>query len=277
MPARPAPAFLLPILLALTAGCGGSGTPMTQSASPYTFSGDWGTRLPPGVAPGNAPIGAFVGTLSASNGMISGMLTPLFSNSIAPACGSTSFTPAPVSGTIDSGGNLTLTLPVGGGTATLTATLSTNPETLVNGMYKVTGGTCAMPSTAMQIGQFAPLTGTYSGTFNAVNLLSGQPLAGTSTAITAVLTQSTTPNSNGQFPITGMVTVTGACSASFSFSSDSFVWGGNLLGFGDPSYGLGAASDPAGISAIALFTNDVGGKQCPYNNQYTFEGTLTRQ
>jgi len=192
------------------------------------------------------------------------------------ACTTPSATPIAVTGTVDSSGNLTITLPVAGGTATLTAALSTNPETEATGSYKIVGGTCAMPPTAMQIAQYAPLNCTYTGTFNEYNS-SGQPVAGTVSAITAILAQSITPNSNDQYPVTGMVTVTGACTATFTLSN-SIVWGG-VLEASDPSfsYTFGGASDPTATTLQSFFISENSSASCPFTYNQVFIGVLARQ
>ena len=115
-------------------------------------------------------------------------------------------------GTLDANNNLTLTAPITAGsstgTATITATLGSNPQTLADASIQIVGGgSCAMPATPSTIAQFAPVTGTYTGTFNVPNT-GNVPVAGTNITVTAVLTQSTTANASGQYPITGTVNVT---------------------------------------------------------------------
>jgi hypothetical protein len=272
------PTLFISTLLAL--GCGGvkpTGITTTAPPNPYTFSGEWGTQLAPSVSPASTPIEAFLGTLSASNGVVTGSLVALPNSTVVGvACTAPSITPVAVAGTIDSSGNLSITLPVAGGTATLTATLSTNVETEAAGSFKIVGGTCAMPSTAMQIAQYAPLNGTYVGTFSEYNT-SGQPVTGTAATITAVLTQSTTPDASDQYLVTGMVTATGACSASFTLSN-SISWGGTLEAFGSPINDiLAATSDPTATTLDGLFTSENSTTSCPFTYNQIFLGTLTRQ
>jgi hypothetical protein len=195
---------------------------------------------------------------------------------IGVACTTPTLTPISVSGTVDSSGNLTITLPVGGGTATLTATLGTNLETEAAGSLKIVGGTCEMPSTAMQIAQYAPISGTYMGTFNEYNSLA-QPIAGTATTITAVLAQSATPNASDQYAVTGTVTATGACSATFQLSN-SIALGGILVASGSPINDLLAvSSDPPATTLDGLFSSENSSTSCPFNYNQIFQGTLTRQ
>lgn len=261
-------ALLLPFAALL--GCGS--TAPISPASNYSFSGDWGIRATTNIT--TVPITQFLGVLSASGGVVSGSLTPL--GNVGTACFAPSLTPITVSGTVDSSGNLTVTLPVAGGTATLTAAVSSNPDTLATGTYQIVGGTCAMSSNSMAISQYAPLNGTYTGTFNIPNSY-GLPSPGTAITVTAVLAQSTAANANAQFPITGTVTTTGACATSFTLSSSSVVWGGGLIGIGASTI-LGGDFDPTGSTTqVAVFTNETASANCPYSSSQIFDGPLTRQ
>jgi hypothetical protein len=269
------PTLILSSLFAL--GCGGvkpTGT-ITTPTFPYTFSGDWGAQFVSATSPAAVPIIEFLGTLAASNGVVTGGLIPIPS-SVTSACLTPSLTPVPVSGTVDSSGNLTITLPVAGGTATLTAALATNVETYAAGSYKVVGGTCAMPSTAMQIAQYAPLNGTYKGTFNLLNS-SGLPITGNTITVTAMLTQSISPNANGQFPVTGTISTAGVCTASITLTN-AYVTGGLLFSEDTSfSYNLSAGFDPTGTTAlVGLFIVETSSTACPFTQQQ-FEGTLIRQ
>lgn len=270
----------LPVLLVsalLAVGCGGAkptGT-TTTPPSPYTFSGDWRAQLAPLINPASVPIIEFVGTLSASNGVVTGGFIPIPSGATS-ACLTPTLTPITVTGTVDSSGNLAITLPMAGGTATLTATLATNVETEAAGSFKIVGGTCAMPSTAMQIAQYTPLSGTYKGTFNLLNS-SGLPTTGNPITVTAMLAQSSTPNADDQYAVTGTVSTTGACSANITLAN-GYVLGGLLISEDTTfSYSLSAGFDPTGTTAlVGLFIVDTSSTACPFTQQI-FEGTLTRQ
>jgi hypothetical protein len=253
--------FLLP--LAALLACGSNG-PLVSAVPTYTFSGDWGATST--FVSLSIPIAGFFGSLSASGGTVSGTLVPITNAS----CGAAS-TGIAVSGSVDASGNLTVTLPVGGGTASLNATLAANPQTLVGGSYQIVGGTCAMSVTPMTIAEYAPLDGTYTGTFNILTT----PTSGTATNVTAVLTQSITPNANGMFPVTGTVTTSGACTASFTLSN-SVVWGGFLTASDSSGYYVVVGSfNPAGTTAqLAVFANKNATTGCP---SWEFAGALTRQ
>jgi hypothetical protein len=264
-------AFLLPLATLLACGSNPAATPPVSNYP--SFSGDW--RAYTTANPTSTPINGFVGVLSASGGTVSGSLIP-FPYPTSP-CLSIGTTPIPVAGTISSSGNMTITLPVAGGTATLNATLTSNLETLVSGTYQIVGGSCAMSAAPMQVAEIAPLNGTYTGTVSVLDSF-GLPNPSTATNITAALTQSTAPNAEDMYPVTGTVTATGACALSFTLSANSFVWGGTLLaGDSSGSYSLAGSFDPTGTtSPVAVFSTLTSSSSCPYAGQY-FDGTLTRQ
>ena len=143
-------------------------------------------------------------------------------------------------GTLDASNNLTLTAPVAGGTATITATLGSNPQTWADASYQIDGGSCAMPATPMTIAQIAPVTGTYIGTFTQPSFSGTDvPIAGGNITVTAVLTQSTTASANGLFPLTGTITTTGAVTGTTTITGNvgggSFSTNSSVLAFGDVS------------------------------------------
>jgi hypothetical protein len=189
-------AFLFPLTFLL--GCTVPTTPTTYA----NFAGNWGAYG------SDAPINVFFGALQLSNGSVTGTLLPTYRGPSNVTC-APSGQPTAVTGTLDANNNLTLTLPVAGGTATITATLANNPQTPITGSYTLVGGNCPMPATPIVISQYAPATGTYTGTLSqAIN-------PANTISVTAVLTQSTTADGVG-FPLTGTVTATGACNTSFT-------------------------------------------------------------
>jgi hypothetical protein len=236
-------------------------TPASPSAITADLSGGWFISVDYTLP--NAtfqyiypPVQGFGGLLQFANGTVSGILAPYVSLS---SCGTVS-SPTAVTGTIDANNNLTLTLPVGGGTATITATLGTNPQALVDGSFKVVGGFCSMSATPMTMAQYAPVTGTYTGTFSVPNS-DGVPTSGTTITLTAVLTQSTTANSGGAYPVTGTFTVTGACTDSGTFAS--------VFSSQTPPYLFGSSS-PSGDGIFdAVFSST----KCTLS----YQGSLIRQ
>lgn len=174
-----------------------------------------------------------------------------------------------VTGTIDANNNLTLTIPISGGTATLTATIAT-PESYTPGTWQITGGACAMPSTAIQIAEFAPPTGTYTGVVNVLDTATGLPVAGTATNITAALNQSTAPNADGEFPLSGTVTATGACTISFPITNEVVAGGVFMPASSNTGLVLGGGVLPTATMLFADLLPSTCGSQ-------VYSGILTRQ
>jgi hypothetical protein len=85
-----------------------------------------------------------------------------------------------------------------------------------------------MPSTAIEMAQFAPATGTYTGVLNVIDLTTHLPIPGTATNVTATLVQATTPNADGQFPLSGTITASGACTGTFPITNE-VVMGGEFM------------------------------------------------
>jgi hypothetical protein len=247
-------------------------TPATTTPSPTTgtLSGNWGINS---VSLGfnrtdNLVFYGFGGALQFSNGSVAGNLAPIWGgtgSTVGVACelGNNGASPA-FTGILDASNNLTLTGQIAGGTATITAVLSGNPQTLAAGSYQVVGGPCAMTATPMTIAQYAPITGTYKGT-----LYEGWGAYGTlpsnSVTVTEVLAQSTTANANSQFPITGTVSIVGGpCAGTLSFTRPTS--GGNFI---DNSVWVGDSTNPN--ASIINAWNGV-----PYCTDL-IQGTLTRQ
>jgi hypothetical protein len=219
----------------------------------------------------------FGGSLQFSNGAVTGTLTS-YINQEASCYGQyivDNTATVAVTGTLDASNNLTLTVPVARGTATITATLGSNPQTLADGSFQIVGGDCPMSATPMTIAQYAPVTGTYTGTFNEAYSGDNVPFSGTDITVTAVLTQSTTANSSGIFPLTGTLNVTGACTGSIPLPSGtvqgSNVWSSNV----GAGLGLIFSSDPTASTLTSTFY-DVGTNfSGPCRSGY--QGTLVRQ
>jgi hypothetical protein len=259
--------------------CAMSATPMVISGAPTTtytaasptpitatLSGNWQAYANYTLPNFNfqytyPPVQGFAGVLQFANGTVSGILAP---NTVPSFC--VPYSPTAVTGTIDANNNLTLTLPVGTGTATITATLGTNPQALVDGSFKVVGGFCAMTATPMTFAQYTPVTGTYTGTFSVPNT-DGAPTSGTIIALTTFLTQSSTPNSSGAYPVTGTYTVTGACTDSGSFTGMTVAGGGIGNSAAQELFGSVSPSGDGIYEAFFSSTNCGG----PY------QGSLTRQ
>ncbi len=266
--------FLLPLGALLACGSNPSST------APPTLSGNWEADSIQFLNyPGVPTLIHFAGPLQFSNGTVTGTMTAtvyggVYANgSLAPGCGP-SGPPTSVTGTLDTNNNFTLSVPVAGGMATLTANLSTTPNSIVSGSFQIVGGSCAAGASTMSFAQYTPVTGTYSGTL----VVSNDPVI--KIQMTAVLIQSITPT-NGQYPLSGTVSVTGACDTSFILNTaDSFVIGNSLAASTTPlpvTLGpvLTGTTDPTtnriSFVSFVYVTQPLSPCVGPYN------GTLTRQ
>jgi hypothetical protein len=210
---------LLPLAALLACGSNPSSSSGTASS---TLSGNWEADSTQFLAnSGVLTLIHFAGPLQFTNGLVTGTMTAEINQGNAPGCATTG-PPTAVTGTLDANNNFTLSVPVAGGTATLTAMLSTTPNATVAGIFQIAGGSCAAGASTMSIAQYTPVTGTYTGSL----VVTSDPVIKVN--VTAILTQSTTP-ANGQYPLSGTVTVTGTCNASFTLNAaDSFVAGDSI-------------------------------------------------
>jgi hypothetical protein len=249
------PGFILLIWLGALLGCGTTPTSTTTASSSLNLAGDWAVLVPvntlvPITLP--TPVADFLGALQSSAGTVTGTFHAL-SPSLTPCVPYTQ--DLPVSGTIDPSNKLTLTIPIAGGTATITAAITT-PESYTNGTWQIVGGSCAMPLTAIQMAEFAPVTGTYTGVFNVIDTTTGLPVSGTATNVTTALVQATTPNADGQFLLSGTITTSGACTIN-SPINDEFVSGGVIQPFvyANPGVILTGGIIPTGTTLAGGFSS----------------------
>jgi hypothetical protein len=213
-------ALALPLIC--LSGCGGSAPTPPATVFP-NITGNWqfevgnaGSGLPVTIG---SPIADLSGSLSSTGGKVTGTLTSL-SVSVTPCIGSN--VDIQVSGTIDSSGNLSLTAPIAGGVATMTALVTTNPLSFFEGTYQVIGGPCAQTSVPLASIEVPNVSGTYFGTLTQV----APPGAGSLT-LKATLMESTTPNADGKYPLSGSVTYSGDCSGTISLDN-YLVFGINI-------------------------------------------------
>jgi hypothetical protein len=262
-------ALLMPVAAMVACGSG-SAPPNSVTGTYLSLNGNWEAIGTSGIPPAlTTPIAAFMGALQSSGGVVTGTLRAFdASNFLNPCVPYTQGLAA--TGTLSSSGNLVLTVPISGGTATITATFGSNLQTFTQGTWQISGGACAMPSTSMAINQFAPVTGTYVGTLTSSL---GSPTV--SSTITAVLTQSSTPNAEGQFPLTGTVTSSGVCNGTRPLVAE--VVSGNGI-FTSGSYVVPGTSVEGSILPTATSIQAVVGI-VDLNCQLvpSLDGTLTKQ
>jgi hypothetical protein len=167
-------------------------------------------------------------------------------------------TDLPVNGTLDAAGNLTITFPIAGGLGTISFN-ATPPlrSPLLSGTYQAEGGTCAQASGSLNAFRVQNVTGTYVGIATQMIPIPSGP-APTSN-VTAVLVQSATPNSDGQFALSGTITSTGACNSTLTFNQ-GLVYGDTIQSYPAPMF-------PMPTGSFTCFV-------LPNSNQAVFSGNL---
>lgn len=251
------------LLAGLLSGCGPSTTSI--AATSYArVAGNWQ------FTPSTPSTPALAGSLNVNGSSVSGMLHPLPS----AACPAAPATPA--TGAIDDNGTLSLTSPgFNGGALALTGTLAPDQKSLLNARYTVSGGSCPSPKDTTSSGtQYTPISGTYTGTVASHN--------GSSTAVTALFTQTSQPDANGAFHLEGQATFdkTGQTCLDVPVVSDSVVTGSTLAAV--YTQGLGSSAVTVTVSGtfnpdasvLTLSSYAISGGGC---NGDTGSGTLTRQ
>src|SRR5665213_643986 len=205
---------ILALALPLLVGCGGSAPAPPATVFP-NVTGNWQFEVG-NAGPGvpiliGSPIAALSGSLSSTDGKVTGTLTSL-SISITPCISSN--TDIQVSGTINSAGDLSLTAPVAGGVATITALVTANLTPIFEGTYQVIGRPCAQTSVPLASIEVPNVSGTYAGTLTESN-----PQTTGSLTVKAALVESTTPNADGKYPLTGSITYSGDCTGTLSLTN----------------------------------------------------------
>jgi hypothetical protein len=159
------------------------------------------------ITPSATTLPAFAGSLTVNGSQVSGIIHPLASTvggtittptirlRTQSTCtpGTTSF---PVTGSIDSNNNMTLTSSsFTGGTLTITGTLPSSQNALNNATLAITDGSCATPVAQVTMGKYNTISGTYNGTIYSVT--------GTSLYVSTIFTQTTQPDGNGTYHLQG--------------------------------------------------------------------------
>ena len=180
--------FLLTSLAGLT-GCSTAFTPLsTDIEKVVSVTGNW--QL--------ASTAASASKLPALSGELTGnshAMTGLFHSDSANACVASSEI-FELAGSADAHNAVTLTgsNPLGG-KLTVTGTLAADGKSLTDAAYSVSGGSCAMAKPAQASAQEYTMSANYTGSFSDAD---GQVIT-----LTATLSQSTTPDENGNFSLTG--------------------------------------------------------------------------
>ena len=202
------------------AGCGTGNSPQMNAAAANAYiaaAGNW--KFTTGST-------ALAGSLTISGSTVTGTLHPL-----ASTCAASSDL-LPVTGSIDASGLLTITssnLPTG--RLSISGTLAADRHSLTNPSITITGGPCATPAnrssnltahaaSTASAQQYQPLTGDYTGTFTDID--------GTALAVSATLSQPTTPDANGVYHLTGTATFPNTSCLNTPVITDSTVTGNTI-------------------------------------------------
>ena len=151
-------------------------------------------------------------------------------------------TPIAMAGTLNGSGQLKLvSQPFNGTVLTIKAEVQQGTSTLTKTSLTFTGGNCgSLGAQAATTTQYAQINGTYAGTF--------VDAGGNSGAVTSVLTQTTQPDANGTFHLSGSSTFANNPCFSQPILTDSLVTGSNM----STTYAQGTAT----ITAVGTFNAD---------------------
>jgi hypothetical protein len=255
------------LIAGFLSGC--SSVPTVHAATSFSHViGNWQFSSSSANA---AALPGLAGSLTVDGSQVSGILHPLAS----PYDCVTYKTSFPVTGSIDSLGNLSLTSNgFSGGNLTLTGRLSDSQNTLTNASYSVTKGVCALLSSHATGTQFNPIAGTYSGTIHSDT--------GKSLAVSTLLTQSTLSDNNGTYHLQGNSTLGSMqpCLPTAPTVSNSTVTGSSLNAIYTEASGsnlitvvVDATFNPD-ASSLTLNSYHITGGACDGDSGH---GILTRQ
>lgn len=182
----------------LAAGCGDNSSTMTSAANTANVSGNW--KIAASATPASSTqVAAVAGSLATDNGAVTGTFhtAALKGQTASQLCISPS-TALPMSGTINTSNAVTLTSPsTNGNVVTIHGTYDPATKTMSNSTLAI-AGTCGVTAAPMVAAQYQPISGTYTGTFNSDDNYT--------LPVTAQFTQTTSPDANGTFHLTGSAT-----------------------------------------------------------------------
>jgi hypothetical protein len=245
------------------AGCTLPNSTTTGTQTPGGLNGNWQLVV------GGFPVGVVFTT---ANGAVSGLAimqaaVPQYCMAGIPCGFPEVFLGGNLTGTVDESDNFSLTASSQyPSTLTLTGKVSGSQLT---GTYSVTAGASTDQGTISGT-SIQPIGGTYTGVVTSST--------GTSLNITAVLTQGSTPGSNGVLPLSGTVNFGGySCFSSTTVSTGSAVLGegyGLTLVPTNTSASVGAEGGVSPDAKTLTFAFSVFGGGCAFDYG---SGTLTRQ
>ncbi len=206
-------------LLIFLAGCG-SGRILTPApAAPFAaIAGNWVLApTQPGTSVSSSTgVPSLTGSFTAQGDQVSGLFHFTGTPRCLPAGSALQLT-----GAMDGKGQLHLTSqPIDGAVYTVQGQISTDGRSLTGASYSLTGDGCSAASGTAAGTMYAPVSGTYTGTFT--------DSTGVAIPVSTTLTQSSTPDSNGQFHLTGNATFSNNPCFASPVLTDSLVTGSTL-------------------------------------------------
>ncbi|HEY0794569.1 MAG TPA: hypothetical protein VGD64_02200, partial [Acidisarcina sp.] len=159
-------------------------------------------------------------------------------------------------GKVDTAGNVTLTVPLAGGVATMAFNAVSTLGPLDTGTYQVVGGACAQASVGLSAINVPNVTGTYKGTLT--QILPVPSGTAPTDSVTAVLVQASTPNSDGQFPLSGTITATGACPATLTITQ-GVVAGIQVQSYPSPPLLFPVGASFTGVTSPSVLSRSITG------------------
>lgn len=233
------------MICALLAGCSGTvATVVPPPADVTTGTGNWIISGLYETAQTIAPY-SFGGSLLNDNGQLSGVMH------IDQPCFGSGSTDVPYTGTVDTKNMVSIrSTSVAGQVLTFQGVLSPDGSSITDGSFTITGG-CTGNVTGGTIdegpGAVEYTTGfrvpSLTGSWNASTVVSGP-------ALSEEITQSPTPDSHGDYALTGAVTVQGsACFTKGTLQSGSYISGGlgqEVILMNDGSLLRATLTDPYG-------------------------------
>jgi hypothetical protein len=253
---RPWPLLVVGPALLLAAGC-------TSTQSSTSIIGNWAFTAPATQA-SPLPLTLNAGFTSGADGALS---------AVAHLAGTACVDPKAridLHGLIGAGGQIVMTSqPFNGTTLTITGQGANGGKTITNAAWSFAGGSCgSLRASALDATLYSDINGTYTGTF--VDASNNQ------IAVTATLTQTSQPDSNGEFQLAGSGTFPSNPCFTSPVVTSSNVTGSSL----STTYTEGSES----LTAVGTFNSDatvltvtswqVTGGQCDGDMG---TGTLTEQ
>ena|GEM_PF-2021766 len=202
-------AFLATSTLLVMTACGMPATISTPTPAAQDVTGNWQIQSIPTGPSGSTPTSGILllGALKSQGSQVSGTLR--FADLMIPNNCGTPLAPLTFTGSVDAAKNLTLTSSsIPGSSITVQLPLAVAVSGFSTGTLAITGNACNFASAPAIGAQIPSVTGTFSGTVSQVGQLGTLPAPPPTATASFVLNQSASPDADGQFPVTGSISIT---------------------------------------------------------------------